>query len=154
MSQKTLQKFSDVIVINGSKTALEIALRLKESPINVQRAAFGGDWEAGFIYLHRIDKFPDTVYECIASSEEGDSITSIYKNHSIFGSLGDLMKARTELINAIVEKVGMSVTSIGIDDESRGRALDLRELSTGQLIDTLAERMGQSVLVTNSYSAV
>lgn len=153
MSQDTLSQYSDVVVVNGAKIALEIALTLKQLPMHVQRSSFAGSAETGHFYMHRLDKFPDTVFECVASPE-GDAITSLYKNHRIFGSAGELMRARRHLIDAIAAKVGLSVESIGVDDPGRGRALGLNELSTGQLIDTLAERMGQSILVTDSHSAV
>ncbi len=153
MSQDTLSQYADVVVVNSAKIALEIALTLKQQPQHTQRDAFAGSRETGHFYLYRLDKFPDTVFECVASPD-GDAITSLYKNHRIFGSAGELMRARGQLIAAISEKVGLSAESIGIDDPGRGRALSLNELSTGQLIDTLAERMGQSILVTDSHSAV
>lgn len=153
MSQDILQAYSDVVVVNAPKIALEIALALKAQSLAVQRATFAGDAESGPFYLYRIDKFPDTVFECMASTD-GDAISSLYKNHRIFNSGGELMRARKFLIRAIAEKVGLSAESIGIDDPGRGRALSLRELATGQLIDVLAERMGHSIMVSNSHSAI
>lgn len=153
MTQDILQAYSDVVVVNSAKIALEISLTFREQHQSVQRAAFAGTRETGHFYLYRIDKFPDTIFECVASPA-GDAITSLYKNHRIFGSAGELMRARKHLIDSISEKVGLSAESIGIDDPGRSRALSLSELSTGQLIDTLAERMGQSILVTDSHSAV
>ena len=83
-------------------------------------------------------------------SPKGDAITSVYMNHSIFASLGDLQRARTDLIAAVADRVGLSVESAGVNDEGRGRMLGLAELSTGQLVDLLAERMGSSIVVPNN----
>ena len=148
-----LEKFRDLVVINASHVALEISLALKEMPSEEQRKTFFGSRETGFWYMHRIPKHPDTVYECVVSAGTGDAITSVYKNHSIFNTHGDLYRARLELIRAVAEKTGLSVEGVGVDDDVRGRTLGLQELSTGQLIDLLAERSGSSILVSNSHSA-
>ena len=55
-----------------------------------------------------------------------------------------------KLIAAVAERVGLSVESAGVNDEGRGRMLGLAELSTGQLVDLLAERMGSSIVVPNN----
>lgn len=152
MSEKVLQAFSDVVVVNGNHIALEISLDLKNRPQSQQREAFAGDFAAGYLYLHRMDKFPDMVFECVVSVA-GDAISSVYKNHRIFATTGELLKARQLLTSAIASKVGLSANSVGIDDPGRGRTLGLTDLSTGQLIDMLAERMGSSIIVTTSHSA-
>jgi hypothetical protein len=148
-----LDKYRDVVVVNANHIGLEISLALKNEPTEKQREAFFGTMDTGFWYVHRLDKHPDTVYECIVSTNTGDAITSLYKNHRIFNTHGDLARAREELIKAIAHKVGLSHQGVGIDDPVRGRVMELRELSTGQLIDLLAERSGKTVLVTNSHSA-
>ncbi len=142
----------DVVVINHDRTALEISFDLKEKPKNEQRAAFAGSRETGYFYMHRIDKFPDTVYECVVSPDGGDAIASVYKNNRIFQNPGELIRARETLIKAIAQKVGLTPESVGVEDEGRGRVLGLSELSTGQLIDMLAERMGRSIITTASHS--
>lgn len=152
MSQEVLDQYRDIVVVNASHIILEISLDLKARSLQEQRASFAGSYATGFFYLHRIDKFPDTVFECIMSPV-GDAISSIYKNHRIFSEPAELMRARDHLCRCIAEKVGLSVEGVGIEDKARGRTLGLNELSTGQLVDMLAERMGQSVLVTNSHSA-
>lgn len=149
----TLEKYRDLVAVNANHIALEISLALKAMPAEKQRETFFGSRETGFWYLYRIDKFPDTVYECLVSATRGDAITSLYKNHSIFNTHGDLYRARLDLIRAVAEKTGLSVEGVGVDDDVRGRTLGLQELSTGQLIDLLAERSGSSILVSNSHSA-
>lgn len=149
---QVLESVRDVVVINHDRTALEIAFHLKEQPKEVQRKAFAGTEKSGYFYLHRIDKFPDTVYECVMSATDGDAISSTYKNHRVFQNVGELIRARELLVEAIAQKVGLSVQGVGVDDPGRGRTLSLNEMATGQLIDMLAERVGKSVVTTNSHS--
>ena len=150
--EQVTESTRDVVVVNHEKTALEISFDLKESTKENQRLAFAGSRNAGFFYLHRIDKHPDMVYECVVS-QEGDAITSVYRNHRIFQNHGELIKARVLLINAVAQKVGLSPEGVGVDDPGRGRVLGLVELSTGQLIDMLSEKIGQSIVTTDSHSA-
>lgn len=152
MSQNTLDRYRDVVVVNADHIALALSLELKKQPLSVQRDAFGGSNLGGYLYMYRSDQHPDKVLESVVSAF-GDSITSLYMNNRIFGSVGELITARETLIKAIAEKVGLSPAAVGIEDSSRGRSLNLCELSTGQLIDTLAERMGSSIVVTNNHSA-
>jgi hypothetical protein len=149
--EQTLDSMRDVVVVNHERTALEISFDLKEKPKYEQRQAFAGSHAGGFFYLHRIDKFPDTAFECVVSPN-GDAISSVYKNHRIFQNAGELVRARETLVAAVAQKVGLSPESVGVDDESRGRTMDLTELSTGQLIDMLAEKMGKSIVTTASHS--
>lgn len=148
---EALKDYLDVVVVNSQKTALALSLDLKNLPQEKQRAAFAGERSSGYFYLHSMDAHPGDVMECVVSLE-GDAITSVYKGHRIFNSVGELVRARTDLVNAIAEKVGLSVGAIGIEDQSRGRALGLSELATGQLIDLLADRVGKSIVVTDSHS--
>lgn len=150
MSQEILDQFSDVVVVNADHIALQISLDLKARHLNDQRKAFAGEARSGFFYLHRMDKFPDIVFECVMSIS-GDAVTSLYRNHSIFNTPGELTKARGLLLRAVAGKVGLSVEAVEIQDDARGRGLGLEELATGQLIDMLAERTGKSIVVTNSH---
>lgn len=154
MSHNPLAPYADVVVVNSNRVALELSLNLKKEPHQAQRNTFGGSEKAGYFYLYRHGSHPDSVYECITSAEHGDAIAGVYKNHRIFASRGELIHAREQLIRAIAGKIGISAESIGIDDPGRGRTLGLVELSTGQLIDVLADRMGKSIVVTASHSAV
>lgn len=143
--------FRDVVVVNGERIVLELSLDLKKLPLSEQRKCFGGSDKVGYFYLfgHK-EKFTDTVMECVMSPL-GDSVTSLYKAHPIFESPGELIRARSILMHAIAEKVGLSEEAIGIDDAARGRTLGLDELSTGQLIDILAERVGTIHMNTDSH---
>lgn len=153
MSQEILDQYKDVVVVNANHIALEISLNLKSKNMQEQREAFAGNYATGFFYLNRIDKFPDTVFECVVSPS-GDAITSLYKSHRIFSEPAELMRARERVAKAIAESVGLSAEGVGIEDDARGRTLGLNELSTGQLIDMLAQRtIGKSIIVTNSHSA-
>jgi hypothetical protein len=147
-----LDAYKDVVVVNADRIALELSLKFKEASKMAQHQAFGGTVDAGWFYLYRRDDMhTDTVLECVVSPDSGDMITSLYKNHSIFGDKGELIRARRVLIKAIAEKVGLSAEAIGIEDTARGRALGLTELSTGQLIDLLAERLGHTVVTTDTH---
>lgn len=149
-----LDKYRSVVVDNNHKKGLALAMELRKRPVEQQRAAFSGTRESGYFYLFADEKTsPGVVYECVASLDGGDAITSVYVHHPIFNSPGALISARTEMIRALADKVGLSVESVGIDDPGRGRVLGLQELGTGQLIDLLAERMGQSIVTTNTHSA-
>lgn len=154
MSQETLDRLKSVVVLNAQAVALELSLLFKNEPIAKQRSCFAGSADAGYFYLYANDKHPDTLFECVMSHEGGDAITSTYKGHPIFNSPGELVSARESAINAIAERAGLSVPAVGIEDPARGRSIGLVELSTGQLIDLLAEQFGGKVImVTESHSA-
>lgn len=145
-------RYKEIVVVNAPHIALELSLKLEKEPVSVQRAHFGGDIEAGFFYLYsRDDMHTDTVFESVVSTH-GDCITSTYKNHAAFESLGELMRVRKLLIQELAAKFGLHPDSIGIDDKARGRALVPRELGTGQLIDLLAEQQSRIVGVTDNFS--
>jgi hypothetical protein len=150
-----LQQFADVVVVNSERIAHELSLAFRDKTSKQsQRDAFAGNADTGWFYLvRRDDMHTDSVMETVMSPDHGDAITSVYKNHPIFSDKSELLRARDRLIRAISEKVGLSREAIGVDDEGRGRALLLKELSTGQLIDLLAERMGHTVLTTDSHAA-
>ena len=152
MPEKTLEQYRDVVVVNADHIALKISLDLKEQPLDAQRRAFAGHRDAGYFYLHETAEFPNMVYECIASPDGGDAIASVYMGHRIFNSPGELISARANMIKAIAFKTGLSVENIGIDDPGRGRSLNLCELSTGQLIDTLAGFSSKSIIQTGGHT--
>lgn len=146
-----LDKYRDIVVANAEQRVHALALELRKLPLNEQRRHFGGSAAGGFLYLFRDEKIaPGMVMECVMSTA-GDAITSLYTNNRVFENPGTVMQARAELIAEAARKIGMPPESIGIDDPARGRALGLEELSTGQLIDILAEREGMTVMRTDSH---
>jgi hypothetical protein len=146
----TLDAYRDVVVVNGEQKTLDLSLDLKKKSTEEQRNFFAGTPMTGWFYLYGREG-DDTLMECVMSPQ-GDSITSLYKRHPIFASAGELIRARTTLMAALSDKVGLSIEGIGIEDMARGRTLGLAELSTGQLIDLLAERSGVSLAAkTDSY---
>lgn len=147
--QETLDRFRNIVVVNAQRTALEISQHLRRLPLNEQRQHFGGDYGSGYLYLYRHDSHPDKVMETVVSPQ-GEAITSIYINSPELATIGEVIKMRQALIRAIAERVGLSAGLIGVEDEGRGRQLGLAELSTGQLIDVLGDRMGSSVMVSSS----
>lgn len=149
-----ISPYSDVVVVNAPKVALELSLKLKSVTMDEQRKSFAGSALAGWFYLFRDGCQPNNVYECVVSTSHDDAIASVYKNHPIFTTPGQLMTARECLVRMLADKVGLSVENVGIDDPGRGRSLALPELSTGQLIDLLAERMGSSIIVTDNHAAL
>lgn len=148
---EALAAYLDVVVVNASNTALRLALKLRELPPVEQIKAFGGTRLCGYFYLFRGAEFPDKVYECIAVHLGDDAISSVYIDHRIFSSHGTLIAAREHLIRSIADKVGLSPEAIGIEDPARGRSVALKDLATGQLIDLLAEKMGKTIVTTNSH---
>lgn len=146
-----INPYLDVVVVNSGNSILKLSLKLRSKSEEDQRKAFAGSSLAGYFYLFRDHEVPDMVYECIASKEGGDAISALYVNHRIFNSVGTLIAAREHLIRAIAEKVGLSPEAVGIDDPGRGRSLPLKDLSTGQLIDLLAEKMGKTIMTTESH---
>lgn len=147
--EQTLHKYRDLVVVNSDKIAAEISITLEKLVKSDQKHRLNGCFASEFIKVARVEIHPEKVLETIVSPR-GDAITSVYLNHSIFASLGDLARARAELIAAIADRVGLSVESAGVNDEGRGRMLGLGELATGQLVDLLAERMGSSIVVPNN----
>lgn len=148
-SEEILNQYRNVVVVNSPRVNLELSLNLRKLSVEQQRAHFGGLYGVGFFWLYSHESHPDKVMECVVSTA-GDAISSTYIVNPIFASLGELLNARERLINALVEKTGLPIESIGVDDPGRGRVLSLPELSTGQLIDLLAERMGTSLAATGT----
>lgn len=148
--EQAMEAFRDVVVVNSDRIVLELSHEFRKRPVDQQRKHFGGHYEIGFTWLIRSDaQHTDKVMETVVSAQ-GDAITSLYVNHRIFATLGTLMQAREVLINAIAERIGLSAGAVGVEDAGRGRRLGLTELSTGQLIDILAERTGSSIVVPNN----
>lgn len=145
--------YQDVVVVNSDRKALELSLKLRDLPREAQRPFFGGSNKAGFFYLFSHDSVPDMLLESVHSTEATDGITAVYKPHPIFASVGELVRARELLIDMLATKIGLPAESVGIEDPVRGRALGLSELSTGQLIDLIAEKEGSIVMKTDSYVA-
>lgn len=149
--EQTLARFRDLVVNNNTKLVLALSLALRKLSENEQRAALGGEFKTGFMYLYRNEQIaPGMVMETIVSPL-GDGITSLYVNHQALFNHATLVEARRELVAAISAKIGLSVESIGVDDPGRGRVMGLAELSTGQLIDILAERMGTTIITTGTH---
>lgn len=153
MNEKVQSLLREIVVVNNDRMALELSLNFGKRSTEAQRQHFGGDFKHGFFYLVRDDNVStDTVMECVTSLDGGDAVTSLYKNHSALATVGELMRTRQMLADALAQKVGLSVEAIGIDDQARGRSLGVNELSTGQLIDMLAEKLGMSVLKTDNHA--
>lgn len=150
-ASQILDKYRSVVVANSDRIVHELSHEFRAKAEHVQRQSFGGTYQTGFTWLIRSEgQHTDKVVETVVSPK-GDAITSLYiGNHSAFASLGTLIEARRELIAAVCDRVGLSQDAVGVEDPGRGRRLDLAELSTGQLIDLLAERMGSSIVVPNS----
>jgi hypothetical protein len=146
-----LDKYRSVVVANSDRIVHELSHEFRKKPEPVQKQSFGGSYKTGFTWLIRSEsQHTDKVVETVVSAK-GDAITSLYVgNHPAFATLGTLMAARAELIEAVATRVGLSQEAVGVEDPGRGRQLGLSELSTGQLIDLLAERMGSSIVVPNS----
>jgi len=152
MSTPAFDAYRQIVVVNSDRVALELGMKLRDASEESRREAFSGRREAGFFYLYRRDDMhTDSVMEVVVSTD-GDAITSVYKNHRAFASGGALIEARMALIKALAEKIGLPPESVGIDDSVRGRALHLQELSTGQLLDLLAEKEGKTLVRTDSYA--
>lgn len=151
--ESTLGRMRDLVVVNSTRHSLALSQSLRALPVEHQRQHFGGDQQSGFVWLYRDDALhPDMVLETVVSPR-GDAVTSVYMNHSINQSLGEVMRARKQLIAALEHSLGMSQASIGIDDYTRGRALDPAEVSTGQLIDLLAERAGAAIFTSSASTS-
>lgn len=152
MPKNTLERYRDVTVVNADHIILKIALDLKEKDENFQRKAFAGTALSGYFYLHAIHEFPTIVLECVMSPDGTDAVSAVYVKNRIFNSGGSLIEARTALIEAIAQAVGLSAEGIGIEDAGRGRMLGLNELTTGQLIDTLAGHSSKSIIQTGGHT--
>lgn len=135
-----LDRVRDLVVLDNNKALLELSLDLRELPKDEQRHRFGGSRETGWFYLHdNPEKRRDMVFECVVSPT-GETVSSLYKGHPIFNSVGELLRVREQLCQAIGEKIGLDYRNVGIFDAARGRDIGLDELATGQLIDILIER--------------
>lgn len=149
--QEILDRYRDLVAVNSERIAQELSAQLRKKTLPEQRQHFANVASSGFFFLYRDPVVhPDKVLECVVSPA-GDAITSVYiGNHAMVSDMGTLIGAREALQRAISEKIGLSIEAIGVDDPGRGRALGLKELSTAQLIDLLAEQMGASVMTTSS----
>lgn len=148
--QEVLEKYRHIVVVNGRQVALEISHHLNQLNREQQRAYFGGEYKYGFFYLFNHPVHHDKMLETVVSPH-GDGITSVYLVDPIFASIGELMRARAELCEAIASRIGLSLGAVGVEDwEGRGRMLGLEELGTGQLVDLLAGQMGSAIVTTSS----
>lgn len=144
-------KYKDLVVVNNSERVLALSLALRKLPRAKQRDYFAGSTKAGYFYLFRDDSIdPKVVMECVVSTA-GDAISSLYMNHPCNAERNTLVRAREELVVDLARKIGLSIENVGIEDEARGRSLSLGELSTGQLIDLMAERMGKTIITSDSH---
>lgn len=146
-----LNQYRGIVVVNSDRIVHEISHEFRQLAEPDQKKHFGGSMTTGFTWLIRSEsQHTDKVVETVVSPT-GDAITSLYiGNHPAFASLGTLMGSRAELIAAVADRVGLSAEAVGVEDAGRGRRLGLAELSTGQLVDLLAERMGSSIVVPNN----
>lgn len=151
--EQVFDKYRHLVVVNSERIALELSEQMRKLPQDDPSLVKGGTRSSGFAWLFNHPMHPDKVLESVVSPFDKSVVTSIYMGHPMFGSIGEWVKARQEIIGAISEKVGLSIESIGVDDEARGESLSLIELSTGQLLDLLAEQFRSSVLVSNSFGA-
>lgn len=147
------ERARSIVPINSEHGVLELSTALRNRSLDKQRQFFGGNSKTGFFYLYGDDTVQKgNVLECVVSLH-GDAISSLYRGHPVFESIGELMRTREGLINELASKFGLSPDSIGVDDQARGRALGLTELGTGQLIDLLEEQSlrGKAQMNTDSH---
>ena len=150
---EALEKYRHIVVVNSERISHEMDHAMRQLPEHEQTQLMGGSDKAGYFWLFRDARHPGMVLEIVYSEEAQDSISSIYKDDSFNASLGEVIKAREELIQALSDKVGLSAEAIGINDEARGRDLAPKELTTGQLIDMLAEQMGTSIITPDNAAS-
>lgn len=153
MSTETLNKFRGLTVVNSAEIAQKMSLQLQAATLEVKQSTYGGSPLVGWFYMFRSEAHAGMVFECVVTPA-GDSISSVYMNHSMFDTRAELMRTRESLMGAIATDLGLSIEGVGIDDHTRGRTLGLSELATGQLVDMLAQRVtGKQIIVTNNHSA-
>lgn len=140
MSHPTLDKYRRIAVIDDDAKLNKLSKLLQGQDKANQRAFFGGDDRTGWFYLYAHPTVPGVIMEAV-QSRHGDSVISLYAPDAVFNSVGELMKARAEVIEALSASLGLSVQAIGVEDPARGRALGVEEIAFGQLIDLLGERV-------------
>lgn len=149
--QQTLDRYRHLVAVNNDRMVLQLSQKLQALPREHQAKLMVRDVrKAGCFWLFRDPVLPGKVMECVVSPAGMDSVTSLYMDCAELATIADLQRMRCDLIDAVAASVGLSVEAVGIDDPARGRPLSLPELSTAQLIDLLAERMGSSVVVPDS----
>lgn len=81
---------------------------------------------------------PNKVIEYVNGFKRDDSVTTLYEANILFGDKSIYVAKRREIIEAIAGKFLTLPSVVTIKDEGRGRNVHLQEMSTAQLLDTLA----------------
>lgn len=152
--QETFERYRDLVVVNGDRIAHEMSYAFRQLSEEQQAQLHVNSATAGNFWLFRPapdHKHAGMVLEVVYSIEAGDCIQAIYRDNRINASAGELIRARENLIRAIAERRGLSIERCGVDDAGRGRMIGLEEMTTGQLIDMLAEEFnGKSILTLDN----
>lgn len=117
---------------------------LVEVPPEQQETMWFRDADAGSVCVFMHDNFPGKIIEYVQGSAD-DSVTTLYESDSLIADRARLKAARGELITEIGAVLMRLPSTVGVRDEGRERTLPLRECSTAQLMDLLAQATGTDI---------
>lgn len=153
--QQTFDQYRTLVVVNNADNAIRrLEAKFGElPPVERQKHAVTAHG-AGMFVLYRHPDVPGVVAEQVAGIG-GDTLSSVYQDHSAVADVNALVRTRRELISAISKQVGLAIENIWVQDDTRGRSLSLFELGTGQLIDLLSEVLtpsGKGIELANTIA--
>lgn len=129
-ADRAIQPVNDVAAVEALWTVLV------QIPDENQNDLWVRSREGGHVCLFSHNSYPGKVLEYVAGGKD-DSITSLYRATSIFGSRADLMKLRIDLIRELKAMTMTVNDSLTLYDSGRERHVRLKEMGTAQLIDTI-----------------
>jgi hypothetical protein len=138
---QTLEKFQSLRAIPKTSTRAQVILNdLTNLPDDQRRKCFAQSKRAGGLFVYEHPKYPRQILEVIAGVRGDDSMCCLYEPHPMFNSPGEAVKAREELI-ALLESMHSAIpNTLLFDDEGRGRKVEIREMVTMQIVDSIAQK--------------
>lgn len=138
-----IKKYGMLTTLNDEVVTDELLKQFIELPEPVHHDIWIRDAYVGNVGVYMNDRHPDKLIEVVMGADES-SVTTLFARNPIFYSRTELADARKDIINEIGAVTQTLPSVIGVHDVGRGRDVMLREMSTAQLLDILAQaRNGQ-----------
>lgn len=137
----TLRKFENLRAIpKSSGRVTVIQEQVQKLSQDSKRLLFAQSTVGGGVFIYESKQFPNQILEIVAGVRADDLMSCLYEPHPMFNTPGEAIKAREELIQ-LLERMHMAIPgTLVIDDQGRGRKVELRELVTMQIVDMIAQK--------------
>lgn len=135
MSYENLEHYYGLESVNDIPTIEAMWEALIEMPPEQQLSMWMIDPDlTGKVCLFTSERWPGLVLEYV-QGDQNDSITTLCKGHPIFNSLGDLRKARADIIYSLGAAHACLPSVLMFPDNGRERRVRPYEMGTLQLLD-------------------